>query len=286
MHSALIHRLKKHHLLANGENSLHEFIKGGITEAYVDWCTTGSPTLRANRDWFLISNGIGESPHSDSDARIFREELLDADGMVDSLLWVTPRPLLPFTCWDQSRNRRVENEGCRIDYIFIDASLAPHISSTERREGLGDMFIVNADNLEDTDVFSAFDGKSFKRSVKRNMANGLYPTAPMDGSGLPSLRDEAKMVQFANLPCTGLYVSPPQFSDHIGVCLLLDIAPLQARTGAVHDPKAAMWRRMQNDIRRMFAALQRRRSITEDDAGDCREPPSRKQRLDVVIIED
>lgn len=26
----------------------------------------------------------------------------------------------PYTCWDQSRNKRQTNEGTRIDYILID----------------------------------------------------------------------------------------------------------------------------------------------------------------------
>eukprot|EP00434_Breviolum_minutum_P042186 symbB.v1.2.037535.t1/scaffold5572.1/size25760/3 len=40
--------------------------------------------------------------------------------MIDSFAEFYPKAQERFTCWDQYRNRRHQNEGSRIDYIFVD----------------------------------------------------------------------------------------------------------------------------------------------------------------------
>ncbi len=53
--------------------------------------------------------------------------VLEEDGMVDTFAHCHPHAIDRFTCWDQSTNRRYVNEGSRIDYVLIDASLMPYL---------------------------------------------------------------------------------------------------------------------------------------------------------------
>lgn len=51
-------------------------------------------------------------------------EVEKTENMVDTFALVRPQARDRFTCWEQYRNRRYINEGSRIDYFLVDATLA------------------------------------------------------------------------------------------------------------------------------------------------------------------
>lgn len=131
----------------------------------------------------------------------------------------------PYTCWDQSRNRRLTNEGTRLDYILVDTALVPAVCVRETTENNVGFFVrpsfppgQSVERGED-DFFAELSGSCRADGIRRAMADGCYPPAPYDGSGMPPLADGARGYMFRGLPSTGLFVTPPQFSDHIGVCV-------------------------------------------------------------------
>ncbi|KPI84835.1 endonuclease/exonuclease protein-like protein [Leptomonas seymouri] len=131
----------------------------------------------------------------------------------------------PYTVWDQSRNRRLENVGTRLDYIIVDAALLPAVEC--RREGANNVFpSTESTRASRTEFFSEVQGSQFRDGMQRAMAGGAYPPAPFDGSGMPALAERARELCCAGLPATGLFVTPPQFSDHIGVGLVLNLGRL------------------------------------------------------------
>ncbi|CAC9552393.1 endonuclease/exonuclease protein-like protein [Leishmania infantum JPCM5] len=163
----------------------------------------------------------------------------------------------PYTCWDQSRNRRLENEGTRLDYILVDSALLPAVVC--RAETANNVLVgvpersssastAPEPSVDREDFFSELHGARYRDGVMRAMANGAYPPAPFDGTGMPALSEQARELCFAGLPSTGLFVTPPQFSDHIGVGLLLDLAALGTesellqRSGKVIEDHKCMYR--------------------------------------------
>ncbi|KAK7194020.1 endonuclease/exonuclease protein-like protein [Novymonas esmeraldas] len=152
----------------------------------------------------------------------------------------------PYTCWDQSRNRRLENEGTRLDYILVDTALLPAVVC--RAETANNVLAASPVAVRQDDFFSEVHGAEFRDGVARAMANGAYPPAPFDGTGMPALSEQARELCCAGLPSTGLVVTPPQFSDHIGVGLLLDLGALGAapsllpRPGKVVEDHTCMYR--------------------------------------------
>ncbi|GET93624.1 endonuclease/exonuclease protein-like protein [Leishmania tarentolae] len=151
----------------------------------------------------------------------------------------------PYTCWDQSRNRRLENEGTRLDYILVDSALLPAVVC--RTDTANNVFagvpergssasIAPGSSVDQEDFFSELHGALYQDGVMRAMANGAYPPAPFDGTGMPALCEQARELCFAGLPSTGLFVTPPQLSDHIGVGLLLDLAALGTESELLQRP--------------------------------------------------
>lgn len=141
----------------------------------------------------------------------------------------------PYTVWDQSRNRRLENVGTRLDYILVDAALLPAVMC--RGETANNVSPATESTLAArSEFFSEVQGAQYRDGVLRTMAGGAYPPAPFDGSGMPALAEGARELCCAGLPATGLFVTPPQFSDHIGVGLLLDLGRLGGRSELAPRP--------------------------------------------------
>lgn len=61
----------------------------------------------------------------------------------------------------------------------------------------------------------------YKDGVRRATAAGAYLPAPFGGGGVPPLPLTAREHMWYGIPSTGLFVTPPQYSDHIGVGLVL-----------------------------------------------------------------
>lgn len=240
---------------------------------------------------------------------------------------------VPFTCWDQQRNRRHSNEGTRLDYILIDDQLkhlvvcrgetannvpltasspflavrgawgreggksvqdgaeaiedetekeekkiVPSFSipmgSNEKEEGAGhaiekeewdekgrETIARKRVREEEEEEVEAKDGcvvplvgggtslacatapavltlpwhcvkeyfygeyflhaPHYRDGIQRATAAGAYLPAPYGGGGVPPLPLAAREAMWYGVPSTGLVVTPPQYSDHIGVGLLL-----------------------------------------------------------------
>eukprot|EP00760_Papus_ankaliazontas_P003344 PhM_4_TR11565/c0_g1_i1/m.85574 len=110
-----------------------------------------------------------------------------------------------FTCWDQYRNRRYENVGTRIDFIYFSNN------GNNNNNNSGNCWKV----CRGADLPGSGDAKSAATS------GGLWQPAPMDGSGLIEASLEVYNTQFTT-PHTGMVYTPPKYSDHIAVTLLLE----------------------------------------------------------------
>lgn len=256
-----------------GTISLKELISAGFTSVPVSEFLHGSSTATSFRPidtaWnrevvFPLTRLAGLPPHADETIH-FMSQLLQrplragsaqrfsagshegeaaaaanaVDRMWDSFLVPGDDGArycpLPFTCWDQQRNRRHTNEGTRLDYILVDEALRPFIiprANTENNTGPsllggcggGGGWPTSLNERED--FFGEYvNGAHHRQSLRRATAGGAYPPAAYDGSGIPPLSLHAREWMWRGLPSTGLWVTPPQYSDHIGVCLLMREMP-------------------------------------------------------------
>lgn len=154
---------------------------------------------------------------SASSAAVCREwlnSIIQEDGMVDSFAELEPTAQGRYTCWSQYLNERYnDNAGSRIDYCLAD-------------RGFFDAHIVrpSADVLynptppPETPGHKATD--SAECAAQAATAAGLWQQAGYDGSGIPDGGKVAYDSQFRE-PHTGMIYTPPAFSDHIAVSLLL-----------------------------------------------------------------
>lgn len=114
-----------------------------------------------------------------------------------------------FTCWNQFTNRRYENEGARIDYILVDACLLQHVQK-------GDVPALRCGS-------STKDPLGENAALCAATANGAFKPVSFEGEGIVTPSQDALDTQFGT-PHTGIVYTPPSFSDHVGVSLLMDDA--------------------------------------------------------------
>ena len=132
------------------------------------------------------------------------DALTEEDGMVDTFSAVHPNAVDRFTCWEQYTNRRYENDGMRIDYIIVDACLAPRIvAGAPLPTG---SYVGHPDAPE--------------AALSACTAGGRWKPAPFEGGGM---QDAAMVVYDSQFTpwCTGIRYMPPKYSDHTAVTLLL-----------------------------------------------------------------
>ena len=124
---------------------------------------------------------------------------------MDSLDALHPQRTDRFTCWNQYTNRRYDNEGSRIDYVIVDEALwrssnpVAGTLDTGRRGG------------------SALDACTL---------DGRWQPAGFDGSGIRDGRAEDYTYHTSRPPHTGIIYTPPTWSDHVAVSLLLTRVPV------------------------------------------------------------
>ena len=110
-----------------------------------------------------------------------------------------------FTCWEQYRNNRYSNKGCRIDYILADSKLKALLGAP----------LPLCGNDEIT-------------AIRCATADNRWKPAPMDGSGLSAcdISQDAWDWEFgcSNPPRTGMIYTAPTFSDHIAVSALIEVS--------------------------------------------------------------
>nr|CCC95640.1 unnamed protein product [Trypanosoma congolense IL3000] len=254
--------------------SLSELCEGGVTNVFVDTLLRPLP-LSHNRELFVISELCGLPPHEELSVNFMKQLLADLN-LCDAMLHRSEDEgeknkfscPCPYTCWDQSRNKRVANEGTRIDYILVDRQLLSTLvpcqatennigvssplnarsaqkvsSSCGENDGTGSGHLQPSSSPSSAaSFFDDFDGPSYTTALGRVLANGAYPMAPMDGSGLPPLKGEAKFLQFRGLPSTGLFVSPPQYSDHCGICAYFKGLSLENAPGKVKEVHPCLYK--------------------------------------------
>ena len=149
------------------------------------------------------------SEHADispiAPTRKWFNSLLVEDTMVDAFRQFYPNSEGRFTCWDQSRNRRYGNDGCRLDYTLVDSALVPFIEKGGSIRTCGS----EADPCSEVAALSAAT------------ANGRFQPAAFEGGGIVEASQEALDSQFGERH-TGIIYTPPSFSDHVGISLLLN----------------------------------------------------------------
>ena len=152
-----------------------------------------------------LAHEAGES-NSQRDCVAWLRSLGQEDGMVDTFAVTRPAARQRFTCWNQYTNQRYSNCGKRIDYILLDAPLAPHIRAGPP--------LVDDDTEEG--------------ALRAATANGRWLPAPTHGalSGLQDANMVTHNTQFLPGPHTGIFYTSPHASDHVAVSVLLDASAL------------------------------------------------------------
>ncbi|CAE8701589.1 unnamed protein product, partial [Polarella glacialis] len=169
-------------------------------------------------------------PGTPPPVRDWLEAVLREDGMVDSFAELYPTAEERFTCWDQYRNKRHDNEGSRIDYVLVDRSFFAQYAV----RGAG----LDAQRHPRPECAAA--------ALAAAKLGGLSQPSPFAGGGMPELFQDEYFAQFradSEGPSTGMVYTPPQLSDHIAVTLLLQALPCQGQIhcdgSAPRDPATA-----------------------------------------------
>jgi exonuclease III len=179
---------------------------------------TGLPSWQNNSNETLlrhIANSRYAGRNRVSPTGQWLQSILHDDGMVDAFAHLYPHAHGRFTCWNQNKNCRYINEGARIDYTLLDRSLLPYL-----RAGHGCPLAVdeNGGGADTADNNAWTEAAALQAAT----ASGLFQPVGYHGGGMVEASRSALDTQFPNAPHTGLVYTPPTFSDHIGVSLLLD----------------------------------------------------------------
>jgi exonuclease III len=141
----------------------------------------------------------------DNPAYVWMKGLLDEDGMVDVFRHLYPDAEGRFTVWHQQKNRRYVNEGTRIDFTLVDNALLDHVdTSGNLRCGT-----KNHDNPFGEEA-----------ALLACTSNGLFQAPSFAGGGIAQVSKRALDSQFGP-PHTGMIYTPPSYSDHIAISLLM-----------------------------------------------------------------
>jgi exonuclease III len=163
---------------------------------------------------------VGELPGGLPLQRVVQEGLLGEDGMVDTFRHSFPNALGRFTCWSQYTNNRYSNSGARIDLFLVDRALLAAVrSSTGLRCGCGA-----------PREHAGGGAEGLAAALCAATAGGRFTPAPFGGGGIGDVTVQAINTQFGP-PHTGMCYTPPKYSDHIAISLLLDDAALSEMLG-------------------------------------------------------
>jgi hypothetical protein len=141
--------------------------------------------------------------------RHWLDQILNDDDMIDTLRHFYPDAVARFTIWDQFRNRRYENQGARIDYTIVDRALLPWVQK-------------GVESLR-CPCQGRHDPNSEEAALCAATAGGRFQAVSFDGGGIIEATQATLDTQFGEKH-TGIIYTPPSFSDHIAVSLLLDDA--------------------------------------------------------------
>eukprot|EP00536_Pseudo-nitzschia_multiseries_P014008 jgi/Psemu1/213485/e_gw1.645.12.1 len=144
-----------------------------------------------------------------SPPRRWLNRVISDDGMIDCFRFYYPNAEARFTCWDQFKNKRYDNQGARIDFTLVDRSL---VGALRRGE---------VSSLRCGDCGGKHDPETEAAALCAATANGGYQAVSFRGGGIIEAPQKILNTQFGS-PHTGHVYTPPTFSDHIGVSVLLD----------------------------------------------------------------
>jgi exodeoxyribonuclease III len=142
-----------------------------------------------------------------SPSRKWLHSVLREDGMIDAFRHFYPEAEGRFTCWNQNKNRRYVNEGSRIDYTLVDRSLIGQV--------------LPGEGLRCCGKIEAGQEGSEKAALLAATANGHFQPAAFDGGGISDATQTALDTQFGPAH-TGMVYTPPSYSDHTAISLLMN----------------------------------------------------------------
>jgi len=174
--------------------------------------------------------GCGKSWHrvSEPEAAAWLKDLVSG-SWVDVFAEVHGAAVDRFTCWNQQRNLRYCNVGTRLDYAIIDRRSWEEgwvvRSSSELLQG-------GSQDSSATQAQAALDAATHFGQWHASATSGNAR-----GEGLSLQRDDMRLndSQFPKQPHTGLIYTPPAYSDHIPVSILLSSKACAALEGRASD---------------------------------------------------
>ena len=113
-----------------------------------------------------------------------------------------------FTVWHQFTNKRYTNEGSRIDFTFVDQSLMEHVERTDNQ-------VLRCGKEPHADPHGE------EAALMACTANGLFVGGTYAGGGIATPTQSALNTQFGQAH-TGMIYTPPTYSDHIAISLLMN----------------------------------------------------------------
>lgn len=161
--------------------------------------------------------------------------LLDNDngGMMDAFRFLHPLAKGRFTCWDQRTNNRFDNLGVRLDYTILDKSISNYIDTTTSKKlrlRCCNYPIEKDYNTEEASLHAAtasgqfqgasFDGGGIVDATQRALDSQFGDDAGKEGgdAGVVGNKDD----YYTKQRHTGIIYTPPSYSDHVAVSLLLN----------------------------------------------------------------
>jgi len=158
-----------------------------------------------------------------SPPRKWLNAIIQEDEMVDAFRLLYPTAEGRYTCWHQFTNKRYTNEGARIDFTLVDKSIVKYIQRG------------NVDSLRCCS--SQEEANCEAAALCAVTANGAFEPVSFQGGGIIEARIETLDTQFG-IPHTGMIYTPPSFSDHIAISVLLD-DDIASRTLELHEQDPA-----------------------------------------------
>lgn len=152
-----------------------------------------------------------------SPPRRWLNTVMTEDGMMDAFEHFYPDAEGRYTCWNQFTNKRYVNDGARIDFTLVDASLAPLVRG-------GDVSALRCGCIsvtDDAEKIPRHNSNTEAAALCAATANGRFRPVSFEGGGIIEATQAALDSQFS-APHTGIIYTPPSFSDHTAISLLMD----------------------------------------------------------------
>jgi len=174
--------------------------------------------------------GCGKSWHcvNEPEAAAWLKDLVSG-SWVDVFAEVHGAAVDRFTCWSQKSNLRYCNIGARLDYAIID-----------RRSWEEGWVVRSSSELlpgGSEDASSSQAQAALNAATHFGQWHAAATRGDARGEGLSLQRDDMRLndSQFPKQRHTGLIYTPPAYSDHIPVCILLSSKACAALEGGAGD---------------------------------------------------